>query len=108
MSTEQKILQHYAQLLRTYVEMRQQLVDLLRALDEEERPRGVGPARTAAELLDMAYEYVDEAREHLEPVDKLLMSVQPLFFAHSLLVDGEDDPNLDDLRDLLSGLNLDF
>ncbi len=106
---EQTILQQYAQLLRTYVEMRQQMVDLLRTMDEEESPQGSGAARTAADLLDMAYEFMDETREHLEPVDKLLMAVQPLFFAHSMLLEGsEEEPNMDDLRDLLKGLNLDL
>ncbi len=110
MSTETRIVTQYAHLLRRYVEMRQALVDLLRTLDEEEIDRGSSSRRTAADLLDMAFEYMDEAREHLEPVDKLMMSAPPLFFGYSLLMEGPDDDrqNLNDLRDLLDGLNLDF
>jgi hypothetical protein len=110
MSTESKIVQQYAHLLRTYVEMRQGLVDLLHTLDEEEIDKGSSSRRTAADLLDMAFEYMDEARERLEPVDKLMMSVQPLFFGYSLLAGTPEDEQqgLDDLRDLLDGLNLDF
>ncbi|MEZ4635363.1 MAG: hypothetical protein R2856_10405 [Caldilineaceae bacterium] len=103
-------MKQYAHLLRTYVEMRQGLVDLLRTLDEEEIDRGTGSRRTAADLLDMAFEYIDEARERLEPVDKLMMSVQPLFFGYSLLIGTPDDEQrtLDNLRDLLDDLNLDI
>ena len=110
MDNNSRILKQYAQLLKTYVEMRQQLVDLLRTLDEEEISRATGAQRTAGELLDMAFDYMDEARERLEPVDKLLTSVQPLFFGYNLLTDGsrDDEGDLDNLRELLKGLNLDL
>jgi hypothetical protein len=110
MDNESKILKQYARLLRSYVEMRQQMVDLLRMLDEEEITRENNVQRTAADLLDMAFDYVDEARERLEPVDKLLMTAQPLFFGHSQLIAGAtgDTLDLDDLHDLLDGLNLDL
>jgi hypothetical protein len=110
MDNDSKIVRQYAQLLHTYVEMRQQMVDLLRMLDEEEIPKENSTQRVAADLLDMAFEYVDESRERLEPVDKLLMSVQPLFFGYSHLMIGvdADTQDLDDLRDLLGGLNLDL
>jgi hypothetical protein len=110
MAKNTEILERYAQLLTTYVEMRQQLVDLLRILDEEEVPRETTMQRTASELLDMAFEYVDEAREQLAPVDKLMISAKPLFFGYSAFMDGSlpGESELDDLRDLLNGLNLDL
>jgi hypothetical protein len=105
-----EILKQYARLLKTYVEMRQQLVELLRVMDEEEIPKETSVQRTASEILDMAFDYMDEAREQLEPVDKLIMSVKPLFFGYSALIEGAftGDSELDDLRDLLNGLNLDL
>ncbi len=110
MDKKNSLLTRYAQLLQDYVSMRQQLVDLLRAMDEEEVSKGTGAKRTASDLLDMAFDYLDQAHGELETVDKLLIAAQPLFFGHSLLADGgvETDSDLDDLRDLLRGLNLDL
>jgi hypothetical protein len=105
-----EILKRYSGLLRTYVEMRQQLVDLLRLMDEEEIAKETSIQRTASEMLDMAFDYMDEAREQLEPIDKLMVSVKPLFFGYSALTETSfhGDNDLDDLRDLLNGLNLDL
>lgn len=107
---DNKILKQYARLLRSYVEMRQQMVDLLHTLDDEEIAKESNAQRTASDLLDMAFDYMDEARERLEPVDKLMISAQALFFGYGHLTAGTtgDDQDLNDLRDLLHGLNLDL
>ena len=110
MDGESKTLREYAQFLKAYANMRYRISMLMWAMEEEQVPTQTAAQRTADDLLDMAYEYMDDVNERLTDVDELMASVQSLLFGYHHLFCEDSfaaDRDMDDLRTLLSSLALD-